>query len=200
MAGQPEGTPGVQQRPQRTGAGGGSMFSRKYGPLPGWAWAAVFGVGAVGVLWLRSRSAKASADTVDTSGNDTAGVDYSGELGTLQSEIQQLQGSAATTGTTTGTTTPTGTTAPTGTTPGSVKPSGSPPPPGNKPVTPAPKTKYVTVVVKPYTDKNPPWQSTLSGIAAHYHVPGGYQALAKLNGIQNPNLIHTGDRIKVPVT
>jgi hypothetical protein len=185
-------------RPARPSPGG-SMFSRKFGPLPGWAWAGLLGVGAVGILWLRSRSAKAATTTVDTSGNDMSGVDYSGELSTIQAEIGQLQGAAGTTGTTGAAGGGTGATAPTGTTPGSTKPTGGTVP-GNKPVTPAPKTRYVTVVVKPYTDKNPPWQSTLSGIAAHYHVAGGYQALAKLNGIQNPNLIHTGDRIKVPVT
>lgn len=197
MMGQPEQSTGRPPRPTP----GGNVFARKFGPLPGWAWAGLFGVGAVGILWLRSRSAKASATIVDTSGNDMAGVDYSGELSTIQAEIGQLQGAAGTAGTSgaAGGTTPTGGTTHPGSTPGSTKPTGGTVA-GNTPVTPAPKTKYVTVVVKPYTDKNPPWQSTLSGIAAHYHVPGGYQALAKLNGIQNPNIIHTGDRIKVPVT
>lgn len=60
--------------------------------------------------------------------------------------------------------------------------------------------KYTEVTVVKWTAKNTPWNSTLSGIADHYHVNGGYQALAKLNGISNPNLIHPGQQIKVPVS
>ena len=37
---------------------------------------------------------------------------------------------------------------------------------------------------------------TLSGIAAKYGTT--YQELAKYNGIQNPNLIHVGQKIKIP--
>ncbi len=37
---------------------------------------------------------------------------------------------------------------------------------------------------------------TLSGIAAKYGTT--YQKLAKYNGIQNPNLIHVGQKIKIP--
>lgn len=59
---------------------------------------------------------------------------------------------------------------------------------------------YTTVTVVKWTANNTPWNSTLSGIADHYHVSGGYQALAKLNGIANPNDIHPGQKIKVPVS
>ena len=38
---------------------------------------------------------------------------------------------------------------------------------------------------------------TLSGIAAKFHIGGGYAALAKLNGIANPNIIHPGQKIKL---
>lgn len=40
---------------------------------------------------------------------------------------------------------------------------------------------------------------TLSGIAARYGTPGGYQQIAKVNGIANPNLIYPGQRLTVPV-
>jgi lysozyme len=38
---------------------------------------------------------------------------------------------------------------------------------------------------------------TLSGIADKMHTPGGWQALAALNGIVNPNLIYPGQVLKV---
>lgn len=186
-----------------TGGGGlDALASRKFGPLPGWAWAALLGGGAAVVLWLRGRSAKAAgvndtgppATDQGVSSGDTAAdlAGYGATFGVIQSEIQDLQGAVART-TTTGSTTPTtGTTHPTG----STTPTTTPP----KPVTPSPGQHYITVTVGKFTEPNPPWDSTLSGIAAHYHVPGGYAALAKLNGISNPNLIHEGDKIKVPVS
>lgn len=39
---------------------------------------------------------------------------------------------------------------------------------------------------------------TLSGIAAHEHVPGGYEALAKGNGIRSPYAIHPGEQLGLP--
>lgn len=39
---------------------------------------------------------------------------------------------------------------------------------------------------------------SLSGIADRFNVSGGYQALAKYNGISNPNLISVGQVIKIP--
>lgn len=67
---------------------------------------------------------------------------------------------------------------------------------------PAPTTTSVTVT--PWTSTPgpgglAPWSSTLWGIATHFNVPGGYEALAKLNGISNPNVIQVGQVIKVPV-
>lgn len=181
-------------------------IGRKYGPLPGWAWAGLAGAGALGWRWWRARSAKAAG--VDQSGTDATAADqgesaglaasdqtgYGASFSVLQSEIQDLQGAMARTNTTPTTTPTTGSTTPTGT----VKPPPTTKPPA-KPPTPTPAAKYTTVTVGKFTEPNPPWDSTLSGIAAHYHVPGGYQALAKLNGIQNANLIHEGQKIKVPV-
>ena len=39
---------------------------------------------------------------------------------------------------------------------------------------------------------------TLSGIANKYGVKGGYQELAKYNGISNVNVISVGQKIKIP--
>ncbi len=41
---------------------------------------------------------------------------------------------------------------------------------------------------------------TLSGIASKYNVSGGYLALAKYNGISNPNQINIGQKITIPNT
>ena len=41
---------------------------------------------------------------------------------------------------------------------------------------------------------------TLSKIASKFNVSGGYQALAKYNGIANPNIIHVGQKIRIPGT
>ncbi|MDI6617908.1 MAG: LysM peptidoglycan-binding domain-containing protein [Clostridiales bacterium] len=38
---------------------------------------------------------------------------------------------------------------------------------------------------------------TLSGIAAKYHVNGGYKELARINQIPDPNKIYTGQKIKI---
>ena len=184
-------------------AAGGSLagtLTRKWGPLPGWAWMGLAGAATLGVIWWRRRSAKATGAGTDTTATDQTAADQGtsagmtadvlaaagGSFAVLQSEIQQLQGNAAqhpgTTPPTTGTTTPTGSTG------------------GHTPTPPAHGTRYIMVTVQPFTSQNPPWQSTLSGIASHYNVPGGYTALAKLNGISNPNIIHPGQQIKVPVT
>lgn len=186
--------------PAPAAGGFAGALARRYGPLPGWAWAGLAGAAAVGIIWWRRRSAKATGAGTDAAGTDQTAADQGlsagmtadelaaagGSFAVLQSEIQQLQGQAATHQTT-------------GTPPA---PAGNPKPPSGTgtPTPPGHATHYVTVTVQPFTSKNPPWQSTLSGIAAHYNVPGGYQALAKLNGISDPNIIHPGQQIKVPVT
>jgi hypothetical protein len=42
------------------------------------------------------------------------------------------------------------------------------------------------------------WGDTLWGIASRYDVAGGYPALARLNGIRNPDHIELGQRLRVP--
>lgn len=49
-----------------------------------------------------------------------------------------------------------------------------------------PESGYITVK----------WGDTLSQIAREYNT--SYQYLARINGIQNPNLIYVGERLKVP--
>ena len=68
------------------------------------------------------------------------------------------------------------------------------PTPPAKPAPARPVTSYVTV--GRFTSRNPPWNSTLSGIAGHYKT--SVAALLRLNPtIRNPNLIHPGQRVRV---
>lgn len=83
----------------------------------------------------------------------------------------------------------------TASTPGTTTPDPAPVTPA--PVTPvpaAPAVRYVTVVK--YTTRNPPWNSTLSGIAGHEST--SVATLLKLNpSIKNANLIYPGQQIRV---
>lgn len=87
------------------------------------------------------------------------------------------------------------------TTPATPKPtSPKPATPAPKPATPKPVVKptpaaqYVTVVK--YTTRNPPWNSTLLGIAKHFGT--SVSNLLKLNpNIKNANLIYVGQKVRV---
>lgn len=179
-------------------------------------------VAAVAWIYFRRKQAASSTTAADGSsggsivGYDANGnpiysaggqmpADFAGEISTLQSEYGNLASeiSAWQGGTPPATTTP----------PGNVNPGGPPtnitpppktwtPPPWKPkpPPKPAPKPappKTTTVTVAKWTAHNAPWNSTLSGIAAHYHTT--VANLLKLNpGIRNPNLIYAGQKIKVP--
>lgn len=62
---------------------------------------------------------------------------------------------------------------------------------------------YKRVTVKKYTDKNPPWESTISGIAGHYHKTTAqvwnYSKNASLRSKRKEmNKIQAGDYVYVP--
>lgn len=91
------------ERPTRTAppssAGAGNAFTKKYGPLPGWGWAALAAVAAVGVWWYRSHSGASAAQAAASQDTTAAtGDDIQGELATIQTEIQDLQGEESTEG------------------------------------------------------------------------------------------------------
>ena len=91
------------------GGTSGFSLSKRYGPLPAWAWGLIGGgVIYAGYRFYQSRQGSSSAAT--TSGTDqTTGVDFAPQIATLQAEIQQLQngeGSEGGTTPTTGGTTP----------------------------------------------------------------------------------------------
>jgi hypothetical protein len=101
-----ETTQDTQRRTEKAPAKGGSFFTKKYGPLPGWGWSLLAGGGALAYFWWKHRSAQQAAATTTSTGSSTAysGTGYAGSIAALQSEIQQLQGELSTTAKTTTTT------------------------------------------------------------------------------------------------
>jgi outer membrane biosynthesis protein TonB len=176
---------------------------------------AAYIVGAVlfiGIAWFYFKSKQPAAPGTtggsggsiigyDANGNPiySAGgqmpADFAGEISTLQSEygnlaseIAAMQGSGPKSG------------PPPGPLP-HTQPIPAPPPPPKPRPTPQPapkpspsKAQYVTVAK--WTPGNTPWNSTLSGIAAHYHTT--VAKLLQLNpGIKNPNVISANQKIRV---
>ena len=186
---------------------GGRKSGRKSGELPPGALWAAGGVAAAGVgylLWQRLRGGSSST-TADTGSTGIPVTVESSPTGLSNSQLflwlTDHMGST-TTRTTETTQTPPGTTT-------GNRPKRTPPPPHK--VTPPHKVehnprpprkhrqKYRMVTVVPWRAHDTPWDSTLYGIAVHYHVKGGYQELAKINHLKNPNDIHPGQKVKVPV-
>jgi len=85
----------------------------------------------------------------------------------------------------------------TGPAPGGTPPPSSPPP--SSPPPSSPPAGAVWVDIAKYTTPNPPWNSTLSGIAAHYHTSVSH--LLELNrgnpSVKSANLIIYPGRVRV---
>jgi LysM repeat protein len=164
----------------------------------------------VGIAWFYFKSKSSAASTAGTSADGSSGgsiigydsngnpiysaggqlpADFSGEISTLQSEYGSLASEVSAQQGTTGPAGPAGPAGPPG-------PAGKAPAPKPAPK-PKPKPKTTEVTVAKWTSHNAPWNSTLSGIAAHYHTT--VANLLKLNpGIKNPNVIYAGQKVKVP--
>lgn len=164
------------------------------------------GVAAVGgyVLYQRSKTGATgsaggstatgvSGSVGSPAGIDTTGTDVANWLGQYDQNVQQefqqltdaltaLQNAPVDTG---------GTGAPPASQPPYLPPRARPG--GGMKATPQ---RPIQVTVTRYTSRNPAWSSTLSGIAGHYHT--SVAALMRLNPtIRNPNLIRTGQKIRV---
>lgn len=198
-----------------------AFLARKLGPLPTWAWMLI-GLGAAvtfSVIRNNRASAKAKADeTPDSETDSSTGVDLIGGNQNPPVVFQNYSTSIFTPpngGRTTPptapppVTTPPATVPPPATTPPatSTTPVTTPPvtkPVATKPAPPAPKGQWVTVAK--WTAKNPPWNSTLWGIANHVYHNGNKWAQV-WNAPQNaalkarrkkPEGIQAGDKIWVP--
>lgn len=107
---------------------------------------------------------------------------YTDQLGTLIDQLGKVNGPGGTV---------------TGGTPTPPKPSTGPKPKPKPKVPPKPSGTPAKGYVRAeaYTKTNTKWDSTLSGIAKHYHTSVG--SLMKLNpNIKNANSIHSGQKIR----
>lgn len=185
------------------GGGIGGALRQKLGPFPTWAYLVFVTVILLGYyLYKKHKSGSSSSSSSNTNGQALPG-EATGAQNVPDYVFQSTTNIEEP---------PESNTISIGNPPVSPPPPTTPPPKSTTPSKPAPKPppksttppskgqKYATVTVTKWTASNTPWNSTLSGIAEHYGVKGGYAALAKLNGISNPNLIYPGQKIKVPVS
>lgn len=180
---------------------GGNVLQQRLGPFATWVWLLFGTVLILGYAYYRNR--KAAASGTSTTGQATAGQSVAAQQ-VPDIIIQNQEGNETEATPPPPGSVPPGPPAPTpppsggGGTTGQPIPAG-PPKPVKPPVKPpAKKPQYKIITVARYNDDNPPWNSTLSGIATHLGVKGGWQELAKLNGIRNPKLIRPGQKIRVP--
>lgn len=209
------------------GSNGGSILTRKTGPLANWIWMALILLLALGFsMWQRNRQQTPDAN-MDTTVEPATTLDNQTPppIFILPQNPQPSVPINITVPTPTGPTPVTPTTptpvtpTPSNPTPTPTTPIGAPPvavkPPPTAPAPkPAPPPKatipvYATVTVAKYTSKNPPWNSTLWGIAKHYGKGGASNnytsiwddpknaALKKKRG--KPTSIQPGDKIYVRV-
>jgi hypothetical protein len=86
----------AEPRERTAPKGGTGFFQQKYGPLPGWGWAAVAAGGALVYFFWKSRKAATSAPgstvTVTAATAATASTGYAGSISALQNEVSALQG------------------------------------------------------------------------------------------------------------
>jgi hypothetical protein len=166
---------------------GGSMWTRKFGPLPLWAYGvAVLIVVGIWRLWSDAQRAKS---TQQDPGVQLIGGDQQPPI-VFQSYTTVTNNDA-----------PPGAGRTTPPTPAPVPGPVVPPKPVPGPA-PAPGT---WVPVTRWTKKNPPWDSTIAGIAAHFGFGGNWGPV--WNAPQNADLrarrkqadlIQSGDRVFVP--
>lgn len=162
-----------------------ALLMRRKGPLPLWAWIGGLLVTVLAIMYWRNRK---NAQTADANAVDVAPGDQSAP------PIFVVPQQPAPTVTVPITVQPPG--PPTGTVPTAPPGAGRPNPPGSA---------GVWVTVKDWTRKNAPWESMISTIASHYHVPDWHtvwnapeNADLRKKRNNNPKLIRKGDRVFVP--
>lgn len=169
--------------------GGTGFLARKLGPLPTWVWMALVLLVLLGLsLWQRNKQGSASSS--DTSGGT---LPDQTPPWIIQNYVTSPPGSVRQPPDGGNECPPPG---------GPVKPPPTTPPGGTPTPVPAPNGQYVTV--GKYTTKNPPWNSTLWGIAKHLGI-GSWQTIwdapenASLKSRRkDPKFIQPGDRVWVP--
>jgi hypothetical protein len=67
-----------ESAPEKSGGGGGNVFTRKVGPLPLWAWLAIATVAAIMyAMYSKNKKAAASSTSTAAAGQAAGGVDSS---------------------------------------------------------------------------------------------------------------------------
>lgn len=194
---------------EQTEQTGGSLWKRKYGPLPLWAWAAILlAVVAGWRLYSEHKTASSTQQDQTTAVDQAPPLVFQNYL-TLDTPDGMPPGG--------GREHPPGGTPPPGPAP-SPTPTPAPgpaptpaPTPTPKPApaptpapAPAPAGQWVTVAR--WTSSNTPWNSTLWGIATHFGFGGNNwptiwnapQNAALRQRRKDPKLIQPGDQIFVP--
>ena len=187
-----------------TGTGGGSILTRKTGPLPNWVWMALLLlVALIYSFWQRNREESVPLEEDNGPSVETVPGDQTPPPVFILPQAPQ-----PTVPVNVNITNPAPVTPPTAP-PAAGKPTPAPP----KPPTPAkppakPATQYATVTVAKYTSKNAPWNSTMWGIAKQYGygaAAGNWKAIwndpknASLRSKRKaPEKIQPGDKVYVP--
>lgn len=161
------------------------FLTRKVGPIPVWAW----GVIAVGIYYWYTHYGPGASSAASSATGSGSGDAVTETLNTTTGPTSDTDSSSVTV---------------------NPPPVSAPPPPVTPPVrqVKAPNhnpprqtepTRTVTVAKWPGKSKGgrAQWNTTLSGIASHEHVPLGY--LEKDNPqVKNPNLVYPGEKINIP--
>lgn len=178
-------------------------LTHRYGPLPLWGWGAV-AILAYIVLEEFKKGKQSSSSSVSAAGTTTPPGDQTGPPVTVVAYPPVIvDGGPSQDGRPP---TPTPTPIPTPTKPrppspppAAAKPPPPPPPVSSTPTTPAQKGIWVPVGVW-NSSSNPPWNSTLWGIAQHIYGDGNlYPIIQSFNHIANPRTIQPGQSIWVPM-
>jgi hypothetical protein len=176
------------------------FWKDKSGPLPNWAWGGLLLGGAVAYSsWKKNKAAKQDA----AAESSASGIELPGDVAPTYVFQNYDQDTITVPSAPAGGGRPPVTTLP--------APTHTPPPPAPKPPVPtppkppaSPKGKWVTVVK--WTKNNPPWNSTIWGIANKLLGPKvGWQAIwnapqnqALRDKRKDPTKIQPGDKVWVP--
>ena len=185
------------------GGGGGNVLTNRVGPLAGWQWLALMTLLGVGFYLWQQR--KASTAAAAGSAQQTAASVPSQDVPQFVINNQFPMPPTAPTP---------AATLPVNPTTGTVGTPATPTTPTPAPATPSSPTKVPpvakstrhgeTVPVVAWTAKNPPWNSTISGIAAHYGIRNWQQVWGATQNAgfrakrKSPDLIRPGDKVYVP--
>ena len=172
---------------------GGGGISKKVMGLPVWAWIGIAAVGAYFLFFRNGSTGSGSPGSQSVQPGSGQGTTGNISLSPGSETISISNPAPVTTSTATTTVTHAPAPAP------NPQPKQTPPPKTVKKSTPVTHKSgpAPTVTVAQWTEGSTPWNSTLSGIAAHYKTT--VAELLKLNPqIKNPNLIYPGEKITVP--